>query len=462
MLKIEESVADLPLAPRNPLPYRRQLKALRNLHSGIEELRDAGGPVTRLTLAPQWLLPPIVIATSPQGGHDVLGRSDAFVDKTAVHEEMRGLLGDNLFDLPHDLWLIRRRALQPVFTKKNVRMFAGHMAEAAETMCEKWCREGEIDLDAECRKLTLRALGRSILGLDLGEQADAIAEPIQIALKYLTDRSLRPVRAPRWLPTPARRRARAAATRMRQFALDILQACRDDPNRDAPLVRALIAVRDPATGRGLTDDEIAGELMAFLVAGHDTTATTLAYALWALGHHERIQNRVVAEVRELGDRELTSDDVSELGYTVQVLREALRLCPPGATIPRTAIRDIEVDGHRVEQGSLVAFSIYAVQRDPAYWDDPEQFDPDRFTEDRMKGRDRWVYAPFGGGPRSCIGDHFAMLEATLALATIVRRADIGSLGADFALTVPFTMVAAAPVPARIEARSEALAGLEVG
>jgi cytochrome P450 len=445
-------VAILPLAPRNPLPIRKQLKALRNLHTGIEELRDAGGPVTRLRLGPKWLLQPIVVVTSPQGGHDIVGRTDAFVDKSTVHDQMRRLLGDNLFDLPHAEWLPRRRALQPVFTKKNVGTFSGHMAEAAEAASGKWCTAGEVDLDAECRRLTLRALGRSVLGLALDDRADAIAEPMRTALKYLTDRSVRPVRAPEWLPTPARRRARAAGAALRALAYDILVACRAEPTMDAPLVRALIATSDPDTGRTLSDDEICSELMAFMIAGHDTTSTALAYAMWALGQHLEIQDRVAAEVSAIGDRQLTADDVPRLSYTVQVLREALRLCPPGAALPRTAVRDIEVDGHRVERGSLVAYGIYAVQRDPAYWEHPLVFDPDRFSPERAKGRDRWQYVPFGGGPRSCIGDHFAMLEATLALATLIRRVEIRALRTDFEFTVPFTMVAAAPVPARVDAR----------
>ena len=448
----EIRVSALPPVPRNPLPYRQQMKAIRNLHTGIEQLRDAGGRVTRLTLAPKWLLPPIVVATSPRGGRDILGRSDAFVDKTTVHDQMRRLLGDNLFDLPHDLWLARRRALQPVFTKKNVRSFSEHMAQASEAVCTTWCEIGEIDLDAECRKLTLRSLGRSVLGLDLDDRAEAIAEPMRIALKYLTDRSLQPIRAPEWLPTPARRRARAAAAALHGLAAEILQACRAEPTRDAPLVRALMAARDPASERPLSDDEICSDLTAFMVAGHDTTATALAYALWALGHHHEIQDKVAAEVSAIGDRELTAEDAPRLSYTVQVLREALRLCPPAAALPRAAVCDIEVDGHRVERGTLVAYGIYAVHRDPKYWEHPLVFDPERFTDERMKSRDRWQYVPFGGGPRSCIGDHFAMLEATVALATIIRRTEIRSLDNEFEFVVPFTMTAATPIPARVEIR----------
>lgn len=446
-------VAVLPLAPKNPLPYWQRVRAVRSLHTGIDKLRDAGGPVTRFSFGPRWLMPPIVLAASPQGIRDVLGRKDNFVEKTIVHHEMRHLLGGNLFDLTHDEWLPRRRALQPVFTKQHVRQFGGHMSQAAKMVAASWPDGIQIDVDAECRRLTLRALGRSVLGLDLDERADAVAEPIQVALKYIADRALRPVRAPTWLPTPARRRARAASRTLRQLAAEILRACRDDPARDAPLVRALMAATDPETGQSLSDSEICDELIVFLIAGHDTTATTLSYALWALGRHPQLQDRVVAEIAALGDHELTPDDIPHLSYTVQVLHETLRLCPPGATGARMAMRDVEIDGYRVEAGTMLLFGIMAVQRDPALWDSPLTFDPDRFSPENSKDRDRWQYLPFGGGPRSCIGDHFAMLEATLALATVIQRIEIHSLDDDFPIATPFTTVAAAPIRARVQART---------
>ena len=446
-------VAALPLAPKNPLPYPQRLRALRMFHTGQETLRDAGGPVTRVSFGPKWLFPPAVIATSPKAARDVLGRKDAFVDKHIIHREMLQLLGENLFDLMHEKWLPRRRALQPIITKQHVRAFGGHMCQAANMVANQWLDGAEVDLDAECRRLTLRALGRSVLGLDLDEHADAVAEPLRVALTYIADRASRPIRAPQWLPTPARRGARAAGATMYQLANEILQACRSDPCRDAPLVHALIAATDPATGRALSDDDICNELIVFMLGGHDTTATTLAYALWALGRHPDLQDRLAAEVTDIGDRELTPDDVPRLGYTIQVVHEALRLCPPAAAIGRMATRDIEVDGYRVEAGTMLAVGTYALHRDPALWDNPLAFDPDRFSPEKSKGRNRWQFMPFGAGPRSCIGDHFAMLEATLALATIIGRAEIHSLDDDFPLATPFTMVAATPIRALAHRRT---------
>ncbi|MDV3125699.1 cytochrome P450 [Mycobacterium sp. 21AC1] len=444
----------LPLAPRNPLPYRQQITCLRSYIEGFQHLLDAGGPVSRVVLGPRWLLPPIVLIASPQGARDVLSRPDAVADRgnTTAMVELRRLMGGNLLDLPHDRWLPRRRTLQPMFTKQHVPRFAGHMAEAAESLADGWIDGHTIDLDTDCRALTLRALGRSVLGLDLDERADDVGPALRTALSWVADRAVRPINLPQWFPTGGQRRARAANARLHRLAAEILASARRDPDRDAPLVRALIDARDPETGGRLNDDEICHELVLFMLAGHDTTSTTLCYSLWALGHHPDIQAAVHAEVASLGSRTLTPEDVPLLECTIRVLHEALRLCPPGAGTMRTLNEEMTIDGYRAEAGTLAAVSFYAMHRDPALWDDPLTFDPERFTPERSAGRNRWQYLPFGGGPRSCVGDHFAMLEATLALATIVRAVHIESIDDDFPVETPFTVVAAAPIPARITRR----------
>ena len=398
-------VADLPLAPKNPLPYRDQIRAVRSLIDGHQKLLDAGGPVTRIVLGPKWLV------------------------------------------LPHHEWLPRRRTLQPMFTKQRIPRYAGHMAAAAQSVVDSWRDGATLDLDTECRTLTLRALGRSVLGMDLDSRADAIGQALRPALSWVADRGTRPVNLPQWVPTPGQRRARRGNATLHQLAAEILAAVRKDPDRDAPLVRALITAADPQTGQPLSDDEICHELVLFILAGHDTTSTTLAYSLWALGRHFDIQDRMFDEVSALGDRPLTPDDVPRLGHTVRVLHEALRLCPPAAGTLRMLTKDLAVDGYRLEAGTMAVVSFYALHQDPELWDHPQTFDPDRFLPERSQGRSRWQYLPFGGGPRSCIGDHFAMLEATLALATIIRGARIESLKGDFPLATPFTVVAAEPVDA---------------
>ncbi len=425
---------------------------MRDLDGGQELLRDAGGPVSRIVLGPKWIVQPIVLVTSPDGIRDVLGRVDEYSERCQVHEEVRQLAGDSLFVLPNKTWVPRRRALQPVFTKENVRGFGGQMSGAAQMIAAEWHAGGDVDLDTECRRLTMRSLGRSVLGVDVNERADVIAEHMHVASGYAADRALRPVRAPRWLPTPARARARAAVATMREVTMDMVQACRADPTREAPLVHALIAATDPDTGRSLSDSDISDDLLIFLLAGHDTTATALTYALWALGHHPDAQDRVAAEAAAIGDRDLTPDDVPRLEYTRQVLHEALRLQPPAAGVGRLAGHDLAVDGYRVEAGTFMAVGITALHRNPALWERPRVFDPDRFSPEKTRGRPRWQFIPFAAGPRSCIGEHFATLETTLALATIVRSTRIRSVDKDFPVEVPYTTVAKGPIRARVDAR----------
>ena len=276
-------VGALPLAPKNSLPILRVLSAARVLHTGLVTPSEAGGQVTRFLPLPKFLAPALVLVTSPNGVRDVLGRTDGLTERCLIHEEVRNVSGDNLFVLPNREWAPRRRVLQPVFTKHNVDGFGRHMTQAAQTFADHWREVGDVDLDAECRRLAMRSLGYSILGIDVNEFGPEIAQNMHVASAYATDRALRPVRAPRWLPTPSRRRARAAVATMRQVTMDILQACRADPTRDAPLVQALIAATDPDNGRPLSDDDIANELLIFMLSGHDTTATMLTYALWNWG-----------------------------------------------------------------------------------------------------------------------------------------------------------------------------------
>ena len=443
----------LPLAPKNPLPLWQLVKLVRRLDTGQEVIRDAGGPITRIQFGPKRLFPPLVAVMSPNGMRDVLGRSDASSERCVYHDEVRNMAGDSLFVLPNEQWRPRKRALQPVFTKHNVRNFGGHMSRAAQAFVDRWPNGGDVDLDVECRRVAMQSLGRSVLGVDLNERADTIATCMHVASSYTADRALRPARAPRWLPTPARRRARAATAAMKKITDEMVRACREDPTRDAPLVQALIAATDPETGLPISDDDISNDLLIFMLAGHDTTATALTHSLWVLGHHPDIQDRVAAEAAAIGDRELTPDDVPRLAYTVQVLHESLRLCPPAAGVARLATRDIAVDGYRIEAGTLVAVGLYGLHHDPTLWPDPMTFDPDRFSPENVKNRNRWQFLPFLGGGRPCIGEHFARLETTLALATIVRAMQVRSADDTFECEVPFTTVAKGPIGARLTPRA---------
>src|SRR6201986_75318 len=224
-------VAELHLAPKNPLRYRDQLRAVRSLVDGHQELIDAGGPVTRIVLGPKSLFPTVVVIASPQGARDVLGRNDEIADRgrTTTAIQLRRLMGGNLLVLPHDEWLPRRRTLQPMFTKQRIQRYAGHMAAAAQSVVDGWRDGASVDLDSECRTLTLRALGRSVLGMELDGRAEEIGWALRTSLEWVSDRAARPINLPRWVPTKGQCEARQANETLHRLAAENLRAARPEP-----------------------------------------------------------------------------------------------------------------------------------------------------------------------------------------------------------------------------------------
>lgn len=443
-------LATLPQPPAVRMPFRQLMHTMRDFHTAGEIFRDSAGPVAMTHLGP--FTPPVVWVASPQGAHDVLADHDGAVDKTNTSAvQARLLAGDSVFSLPNDPWRPRRRLLQPLFTKHHVELFTGHMAAASRQVADAW-RDGQVvDIDAEARRLTLRVLGRSLFGLDLDEQAERLAAPAKVLLSYTSDRMMSPVRLPLWLPTPQQQRWRRARGIIDDLLDGAIASARTRPG-SAELLDLLLAATDPETGRRLTHDEVRSELTTFLLAGHDTTATTLSYSLWQLGRRPALQAAVREEATDLG-RQPTLADIRRLPLATRVVHESLRLCPPAAAVGRLVERDLSVDGYRVAAGSEVLVAIWALHRDPAIWGaDVLEYEPDRFLPERSRGRSRWAYLPFGGGVRSCLGDHFALTEAVVALATLVREVELVSLDDVFDVAVPFTLTAARPVPVRVRRR----------
>ncbi|GCB00310.1 cytochrome P450 [Mycolicibacterium sp. NCC-Tsukiji] len=439
----------LPPAPDVPLSLRERIAAIQVAHSGCETFRDAGGPVTTVRIAPKWMMPPIVVVTSPQGARDVLTATYPAVDRDfPFMTEQQKLNGGSLLNFSHKEWVGRRRMLQPVFTTARIAELNEQMYDIATDAATSWRDGSEIDLDRESRRITMRVLGRTIMGFEPGSYTDELVDPLRRISKYIADRGRAPVKLPSWVPTRERRFAVKFNKVAHDLAAQILQDCRTDPQLSAPLVRAMMEARDPETSEPLTDEEICHELVIFLASGLETTATTLAHALWALGRHPEIFDRVAAEVAAVDEAALRTNPRSHLPYTVSVIQEALRLGGPTPAVMRIARQDMAVDGFRVEAGSMLMVGVYAMHRDPQLWDRPMEFDPDRFTAGRS--RMQWQFLPFGGGPRSCIGEFFALTAATLELASIVRHCRLTSRSATFPITAPLTIVPDGPIPALVQ------------
>lgn len=361
----------------------------------------------------------------PEGARHVLsGASVGYVKDAPVFTEFRRIFGEGLASAEGQRWLRQRRTLQPLFTKRRVAAYVPLMDRRAQNLADLFGTDAaspdEPDLLAATLSYTLNVLGEALFGEDMATAGPIIAEAVPLLNQYAARRGLAPVRLPSSLPTPANRAA-ARAKRSLQELVDGLVQARSGGQQPDDFLGRLMEATDPDTGKGMAPDVIRDEVMIFLLAGHESTGTALAFTLYLLGCHEMVQDRVREEVgNALGDREPTAKDLEALPYTGQVVSEALRLYPPVHTLPRRATADDTLRGHPIPEGRIVAVSIWGIHRNAKVFEDPAEFRPERFEAAVVAERDRYAYLPFGAGPRACIGAHFALAELVIAVATVLR------------------------------------------
>jgi cytochrome P450 len=268
---------------------------------------------------------------------------------------------------------------------------------------------------------------------------------------YFRARAFSPVRLPRRWPTPGNRKALAAERALYQVCDEIIARRGGQPAAD---LLGLLAAARGEDGEHLDAAELREQVLIFLLAGHETTATALTFALHLLGKHPTAQTRAREEVDAvLGvGRRPTAEDYPALPYLSRVVKETMRLFPPGPVLPRRSAAECVVDGRVIPAGADVLVSPYVTHRHPAHWQDPERFDPDRFSPDREAARHRYAWFPFGGGPRSCIGQHFALLESVLGLATLLAAFEVGAVDTEVSLGHGITLEARGPVRIKLTAR----------
>jgi len=341
--------------------------------------------------------------------------------------------GDGLLTVEGEEWAQQRKTLQPLFVRESVMGHAETMVEQVQRRVGRWEGGQQLDLQSEMTDLTLDVLFAAILGRELALDGD---ENIREGAEALHDWFLpTSYPLPRWMPTPARRRFRQGKKTLQEEADRLLdEAARNppaDPGEADDLMSLLVGLRESgmADSGMFTDEDLRDQMVTIIFAGHDTTTTSLTFALWALAEHPDIRERFHAEVDAL-DGPPTAEDIEEgrLEFTDKVVTETLRLFPPVYALPRVADQDVQFDGYRVPEGERIGVLIRRIQRDPRFFDEPEEFDPDRWTDEFRQNLHDFAYAPFGGGPRICIGRQFALLEAKLSLATIGRNYELYYLG----------------------------------
>jgi cytochrome P450 len=367
------------------------------------------------------------LVTHPDGVKRVLQDNVANYTKDHVsYGLVRWIAGNGLVTSQGDFWLRQRRLAQPAFHRQRIGAMAGIMTQATHELLERWeavATQGKpLQVGPEMMGLTLRIVGDALFGTNVVEKTAVVGQAFDVLSAQVVNRFRTFNIIPPVLPTRADRQFRGAMKTLRGVVGEMISERRKSGEDRGDLLSMFMLARDEETGAQMDDTQLTDESVTMLVAGHETTATTLSW-IWALLHqHPEVEARLHAEVDSvLAGRPPTLEDLPRLPYSRMVVDEALRLYPPVYVLSRKVLADDEVCGFRIPAGSSVDLSPYATQRLPEFWEEPEQFRPERFTPEQVAGRPRFAYFPFLGGPRQCIGNAFALMEAQLITVCISQR-----------------------------------------
>jgi len=363
--------------------------------------------------------------SDPAGMNEVLVKHAAKFTKTPIDERILGpATKEGLLSVHGQQWRRQRRAVAPMFAHRHMSDLAPLITEVIHDFKAKTDKASEIELNVAMADLTFDVLAKSLLGDPEGLDRDRL----KVATRRVVTSAgtLRPddmVPLPRGFPRPIGMRGMRALRQLKSAANDLLEARANDPGDD--LVGLLISANDPKTGKPLSQTERRDNLIGFFIAGHETTALTLTWALYLVGMHKRTAERVREEVENIcGQWDVLYDHIDKLPFTRAVIDETMRLFPPAPIFNRECHEPCEVSGRLMNPGDILLLCSYIMHRKEALWDNPLAFDPDRFIRNPDLKKKDSPFMPFGAGPRICVGAAFAMMEAVMALATLVRDYDI--------------------------------------
>jgi cytochrome P450 len=353
----------------------------------------------------------------------LVDRADKFHKARFITRGFKPLAGNGLLTSDGDLWRQQRKLMQPAFHHKHVASYADVMVSHTTRMLDSF-RDGEIrEIHADMMKLTLGVVVKSLFGTDLTDDGDHVGRLMTTVLDATNARVINAFQIPYWMPTWRHLRERRAIRELDAILQRMIQARRASasvPGGD--LLSLLFAARDEESGARMSERQLRDEMMTLFLAGHETTANALTWTWYLLSEHPEVDAKLSAELQDtLNGRMPTAADLADLPYTEMVVREAMRLYPPAPAFAREPIEDVMLGGYEVPKGSLVTIITYALHRDARFFEDPERFDPERFAPGWVERIPRYAYLPFGGGPRVCIGNGFALTEARLILATMAQR-----------------------------------------
>jgi cytochrome P450 len=377
------------------------------------------GDVAPLQIGPQ----PAVLLSDPEDIRDVLVTHSRRFKKGRALERAKRLLGEGLLTSEGEFHLRQRRLAAPAFHRQRVAAYGASMAAFADACQAAWRPGQEVDFAQEMMRLTLRIAGHTLFAADTSGAADEVYAAMHDLLALFSVVQLPFMDALEELPLPGTIRFRAARERLDRIIYGMIAERRASGEDRGDLLSMLISARDAeGDGGGMSDRQVRDEALTIFLASHETTANALSWTFYLLSQNPAVAARLHAELdAALGGRAPTVDDLPRLRYAEQVFAEAMRLYPPAWVLGRRALEPFSAGGRSFPAGTLAIMSQWVVHHDPRHYPDPYRFDPGRFTPEARAARPKFAYFPFGGGPRLCIGEQFAWMEGTLAVAAIARR-----------------------------------------
>jgi cytochrome P450 len=333
-------------------------------------------------------------------------------------------LGEGLVTSEGEVWLRQRRLIQPAFQRQHLNSFASVVTTATSAMLERWqecARHGrKLEIASQMMRLTLEVITQVLFSTSFSN-AGEIGAAFTLALQDTMDRMTGFIILPDWLPFPGKLRFRRALKTLNATADEIIRTHRDGGDAYKDLV-SMLSLKNKKSEEGFADRELRDQIITMLIAGHETTASSLAWTFYLLSRHPWAWQRLRDEVDQvLGGRLPTHADLPRLVWTRTLFEESLRLYPPVWLIPRRAVNADEVGGYHIPAGSDVLISPYVLHRHPKYWEQPDIFLPERFSGGQPENRHRYIYLPFGAGPRICVATSFAVMEALLILTMVTQK-----------------------------------------
>jgi cytochrome P450 len=409
---------NLPPGPRWTGSLANILAMRRDPLGLLGRLADEYGPLVRVPMVENFMF-----VSHPDGIKHVLQDNHANYLKGSPYRRLKAVLGEGLVTSEGDFWLRQRRLAQPAFARRQIAAFVDTFVQRSREMLDGW--SDEIDITREAVHLTLAIAGDTFFSVDLGPEAERVGEALREASEITHKRLFLPFFLPRPLPTRDNIRLEAAVKSLDDIVWRVIRARRARPDKIDDLLGRFMEAVDEETGERMDDVQLRDEAITMMLAGHETTANLLSWTCWLLAIHPEIQARAREEASGvLAGRAPTFDDLHRLPYLLGVLQETLRLYPPAWIMSRKAVEDDTLLGYSVPAGTSVLLSPYITQRDPRWWRDPERFDPTRFDPARMERRPKLAWLAFAAGPRQCIGNNFALLEAQVAMAMILAEFEL--------------------------------------